>query len=72
MFFLPWKPICRRSVIKSQHEVVFRIGRVKDSLKAELEPYKCKNEVEIPALGFVDNLLTVYEKDTFHSEILAL
>ena len=33
----------------------------KDSLKAELEPYKYKNKVEIPALGVVDDLLTVCE-----------
>ena len=35
------------------------IGR--ESLEAQLEPYKYKNEIEIPALGMVDDILTISE-----------
>ena len=33
----------------------------KESLKPELQPYKYKNEVPIPALGVVDDIITVSE-----------
>ena len=32
-----------------------------DSLEAQLEPYKYKNEIEITALGMVDDILTISE-----------
>ena len=43
------------------------IGR--DSLNAELEPFKYKNKVEIPVLGMVDNILTVSESGHKKSRI---
>ena len=33
----------------------------KESLKPHMEPYTYKNEVEIPALGWIDDLITVSE-----------
>ena len=36
-------------------------GIGKESLNDALEPYKYKGEVEIPALGFVDDIITFSE-----------
>ena len=48
----PWGPIeC------SVH--IDNIG--KESLKPHMEPYTYKNQVEIPALGWIDDLITVSE-----------
>ena len=40
-------------------EQIDSIGR--DSLAKDLEPFKYKGDVEIPALGMVDNIWTVVE-----------
>ena len=48
----PWGPIQCTVQIDG-------IGR--GSLEADLEPYKYKDEVEIPALGMVDDILTISE-----------
>ena len=48
----PWGPI----------ECSLQIDNIgKESLDEGLDPYKYKDEVEIPALGFVDDIITVTE-----------
>ena len=59
----PWGPIeC------SVH--IDNIG--KESLKPHMEPYTYKNEVEIPALGWIDDLITVSESGYKTARINAL
>ena len=48
----PWGPI----------ECSLQIDNIgKESLNESLEPYKYKDQVEIPALGFVDDIISVTE-----------
>ena len=48
----PWGPI----------ECSLQVDSIgKESLNSSLQPYKYKDEVEIPALGFVDDVITVAE-----------
>ena len=48
----PWGPI----------ECSLQVDEIgKDSLDENLEPYKYKGEIEIPALGWIDDIITVSE-----------
>ena len=48
----PWGPI----------ECSLQIDEIgKESLQTDLEPYKYKGQVEIPALGWIDDIITVSE-----------
>ena len=48
----PWGPIECSLIVDS-----FR----KESLKPELKPYKYKDQVEIPALGMIDDIILISE-----------
>ena len=42
VFFLAWGPMCRKSVIESQHKVVFQIRHFAQILKKIAQPYNLK------------------------------